>query len=197
MTCTKRGKTRTLALGETFGKDGPGGTAAKNRTSMAEPCASATVKAEGCPKMQTTEFNLETRAFGANPAMMPSPDDDAQLREVLKRCSASTREAAREFRRTGSAAYLPAVVDGLIEHYSGVRNGPPPIDDSLRLVEDLAIDSLTLLEIVYLAEDVLQISIDNVEIRPLRTVGDMKAFLAAKMGRGCPQGLPLTSARSS
>ena len=53
-------------------------------------------------------------------------------------------------------------------------------DDNLRLVEDLAIDSLTMLEIVFMAEDVLQVSIDNEELRPFRTLGDIKRFLAWK-----------------
>jgi acyl carrier protein len=124
-----------------------------------------------------------------------TPEDDAHLRDALKRCSPSTREAASEFRKTGSADCLPAIVDGLIEHYvdPDVRPKLSRPDDRLRLVEDLAIDSLTMLEIVFLAEDVLQISIDNEEIRPFRTVGDVKAFLAAKLGRGCQQGLPLSS----
>jgi acyl carrier protein len=122
-------------------------------------------------------------------------EDDAHLRDALKRCSASTREAASEFRKTGSADYLPAIVDGLIEHYvePDARSKLSRAGDRLRLIEDLAIDSLTMLEIVFLAEEVLQISIDNDEIRPFRTVGDIKVFLAAKLGRRHPQGLALSS----
>jgi 3-hydroxyacyl-[acyl-carrier-protein] dehydratase len=111
-----------------------------------------------------------------------TPADDAHLRDALKRCSPSTREAACAFRRTGSPDHLPAIVHGLIEHYveRGVRAKLARSDDGLRLVEDLAIDSLTMLEIVFLAEDVLQISIDNEELRPFRTVGDVKQFIASK-----------------
>jgi 3-hydroxyacyl-[acyl-carrier-protein] dehydratase len=117
------------------------------------------------------------------------------LHDALKRCSPSTREAAREFRRTGRADYLPVIVDGLIEHYvePDVRAKLSRADDGLRLVEDLAIDSLTLLEIVYLAEDVLQVTIDNDELRPFRTVGDVKDFFAAKLQRVCPRGLAPSS----
>ena len=35
--------------------------------------------------------------------------------------------------------------------------------------------------IVFLAEDVLQVSIDNEELRPFRTVGDIKRFIASKL----------------
>jgi 3-hydroxyacyl-[acyl-carrier-protein] dehydratase len=110
--------------------------------------------------------------------------------DALKRCSPSTREAAREFRRTGNPDRLPAIIDGLIEHYvePEARAKLARGGDSLRLVEDLAIDSLTMLEIVSLAEDVLHITIDNGEIRPFRTVGDIKTFISSKLGRAAPQG---------
>jgi acyl carrier protein len=115
--------------------------------------------------------------------------DDAQLRDTLKRFPLSTREAACEFRRTGSLEQLPAIVHGLIEHYveRDARAKLKRADDGLRLIEDLAIDSLTMLEIVFLAEDVLQISIDNEELRPFRTVGDVKTFIASKLGHGGAQ----------
>jgi acyl carrier protein len=112
-------------------------------------------------------------------------DDDAYLRDALKRCSPSTREAACAFRKTRSPDHLPAIVHGLIEHYveRGARAKLNHADDGIRLVEDLAIDSLTMLEIVFLAEDVLQITIDNEELRPFRTVGDVKNFIASKLAR--------------
>jgi 3-hydroxyacyl-[acyl-carrier-protein] dehydratase len=116
--------------------------------------------------------------------------DEKFVMDALKRCSPSTREAAREFRRTGDPGRLPAIIDGLIAHYvePGARAKLARGDDSLRLAEDLAIDSLTMLEIVSLAEDVLQITIDNGEIRPFRTVGDIKTFVASKLGCAAPHG---------
>jgi acyl carrier protein len=110
--------------------------------------------------------------------------DDDRLRDALKRCSPTTRDAAFAFRRTRGPEHLPAIIHGLIEHYveRGVRAKLKHADDGLRLVEDLAIDSLTMLEIVFLAEDVLQISIDNEELRPFRTLGDIKKFIASKLG---------------
>jgi acyl carrier protein len=112
-------------------------------------------------------------------------NEDVYLRDALKRCSPSTREAACAYRRTRSPDYLPAIVHGLIEHYveRGARAKLSQADDGIRLVEDLAIDSLTMLEIVFLAEDVLQITIDNEELRPFRTVGDVKNFIASKLAR--------------
>jgi len=109
--------------------------------------------------------------------------EEAQLRDALKRCSPATREAALEFRRTGNVDYVPAIIDGLLERYvePDARAKLNGSIDHLRLTEDLAVDSLTLLEIVFLAEEVLQISIDNEDLRPFHTVGDVKRFVTSKL----------------
>src|SRR5580658_189948 len=134
---------------------------------------------------QATDAGPEKNCLSPGQGRVFTPEDDADLRNALKRCSPSTREAACAFRRTGSPDHLPAIVHGLIEHYveRSARAKLTRSGDGLRLVEDLAIDSLTMLEIVFLAEDVLQISIDNEELRPFRTVGDVKTFIASKLAR--------------
>ena len=116
-----------------------------------------------------------------------APEDEATLRESLKRCSPSTFEAAVQFRKTGNAEHVPAVVIGVIERFvePELRTKLKDADDDLRLIEDLAIDSLTMMEIVILVEDVLQMSINNDELRNLRTVGDVKTFIDCKI-RGLP-----------
>jgi acyl carrier protein len=116
-----------------------------------------------------------------------APDDEAALREALKRCSPSTFEAAVQFRKTGNADHMPAVVIGVIERFvePDLRSKLKDGDDDLRLIEDLGIDSLTMMEIVILVEDVLQLSINNDELRNLRTVGDVKTFIDCKI-RGLP-----------
>ena len=92
-----------------------------------------------------------------------------------------------QFRRTGNAEHVPAVVIGVIERFVEpiLRAKLKDADDDLRVMEDLGIDSLTLMEIVILVEDVLQMSINNDELRNLRTVGDVKTFIDCKI-RGLP-----------
>jgi 3-hydroxyacyl-[acyl-carrier-protein] dehydratase len=82
---------------------------------------------------------------------------------------------------------MPAVVIGVIERFvePDLRSKLKDADDDLRLIEDLGIDSLTMMEIVILVEDVLQLSINNDELRNLRTVGDVKTFIDCKI-RGLP-----------
>ena len=117
-----------------------------------------------------------------------TPEDEVALREALKRCSPSTFESAVQFRKTGNPEHLPAVVIGVIERYvePELRVKLKDAADDLRMIEDLGIDSLTMMEIVILVEDVLQMTINNEELRNLRTVGDVKAFIDCKVG-----GLPL------
>ncbi len=116
-----------------------------------------------------------------------APEDEAALREALKRCSPSAFEAAVQFRKTGNPEHVPAVVIGVIERFvePDLRTKLKDADDDLRLIEDLGIDSLTMMEIVILVEDVLQMSINNDELRNLRTVGDVKTFIDCKI-RGLP-----------
>lgn len=133
---------------------------------------------------------LPTSSASKSTATTPKPfgpEDEATLRESLKRCSPSTFEAAVQFRKTANPEHVPAVVIGVIERFvePDLRIKLKDADDDLRLIEDLGIDSLTMMEIVILVEDVLQMSINNEELRNLRTVGDVKTFIDCKI-RGLP-----------
>jgi acyl carrier protein len=121
------------------------------------------------------------------PLKLFTSEDDVNLRESLKRCSAATYEAAAQFRKTRNTEHLPAIVLGIIERYvePELRAKLKDADDDLRVIEDLGIDSLTMMEIVILVEDVLQMSINNEELRYLRTIGDVKTFIGCKV-RGLP-----------
>lgn len=117
------------------------------------------------------------------PAKPFAPEDEVALREALKRCSPSAFESAVQYRKTGNPEHVPAVVIGIIERFvePDLRMKLKDADDDLRLIEDLGIDSLTMMEIVILVEDVLQMSINNDELRNLRTVGDVKTFIDCKI----------------
>jgi len=130
--------------------------------------------------------SVSSKPFATTPKSF-APEDEAALREALKRCSPSTFEAAVQFRKTGNPEHVPAVVIGVIERFvePDLRMKLKDADDDLRLIEDLGIDSLTMMEIVILVEDVLQMSINNDELRNLRTVGDVKTFIDCKI-RGLP-----------
>jgi len=126
-----------------------------------------------------------------SPAKVFTTEDETALREALKRCSPSAVEAALQYRKTLDATHVPAVVIGVIERFvePSLRPKLHTPDDDLRMVEDLGIDSLTMMEIVILVEEVLQMQINNEELRHLRTVGDVKIFIDCKV-RGLPPPKP-------
>jgi len=120
----------------------------------------------------------------------PTPEE-TQLRDSLKRCSPAVIEAAVRFRATKDAELVPTIVLGIIERYleAGAAERLRHADDDVRVIEDLGLDSLTLMEAVILIEEVVQISINNDELRSLRTVGDIKVFIDHKV-RGLPPPQP-------
>jgi acyl carrier protein len=112
-----------------------------------------------------------------------TPEREASLRESLKRCSAATYEAARKFLLTGNPEHLFVLIHGVVERFveRERRAKLKRADDSLRLREDLGIDSLSMIEIVVVAEDVLQITIHNEDLSVLHTLGDIKRLLTGEL----------------
>ncbi|WP_068628648.1 phosphopantetheine-binding protein [Cephaloticoccus primus] len=142
-----------------------------------------------------TDVNASVSPAGNRPAdKQPRPfsaEDEVALRESLKRCSSATLEAALKFLKTGDVEPLPTVVIGVIERFvdPDLRPKLQEGNDELRLIEDLGIDSLTMMEIVILVEETLRMTINNDELRNLRTVGDIKVFIDCK-ARGLPPPQP-------
>lgn len=114
------------------------------------------------------------------PIQSPVMDGETILRDSLRRCSPATVEAAINFRRTGETQYLPVIILGIFERFVEPDLRPRLAagdSDDLRVVEDLGLDSLTMMEIVMLVEEVTQTRIENEELRGLVTIGDIKTFV--------------------
>ncbi|MDR3229569.1 MAG: phosphopantetheine-binding protein [Puniceicoccales bacterium] len=125
----------------------------------------------------------------SNPTPTPPlpQNGEQELRETLKRCSAETIEAAIQFRQAKNPELANAIVVGILARFleREQREKLHGESDYLRLSEDLGVDSLTMVEVVMLVEEVLQISIKNEDLRDLRTIGDVKAYVNA-VARGLP-----------
>ena len=67
------------------------------------------------------DSSLESNRALSGQAKPFSPEDDGYLREALKRCSASTYEAAFQFRKTKNAEHLSAIVLGIIRSVSMLK----------------------------------------------------------------------------
>jgi len=116
----------------------------------------------------------------------PPPEDDPVLRETLKRCSPATYYAACKFRASGDPDALRTVVLGVVERFAdrdrrACLQGDPAGVAALHLREDLGLDSLTMMEVVMIAEEVLGITISNEELTRLRTLGAVQAFIVEKV----------------
>jgi acyl carrier protein len=109
---------------------------------------------------------------------------EQELRNTLKRCSPETVEAAVAFRKTGDTSQLNTIVLGLVERFMEPELRPKlhqPDADDMKILEDLGVDSLTMVELVMLVEETLALTVDNNELRGIKTVGDIKRFVAAKV----------------
>ena len=131
---------------------------------------------------KTVGVSVENREPNA-----PVQSAEQALRDSLKRCSPATVAAALEYRTSRDPQKIPTIIIGIIERFvePDLRPKLQAGDDDLRLIEDLGVDSLTMMEIVILVEEVLQMQINNDELRNLRTVGDIKTFIDCKV-RGLP-----------
>jgi len=115
-------------------------------------------------------------------AARPSGSEEL-LKETLKRCSRETLDAALEYRKTGDVDRVPAIVLGIIERFldpdvaDKLRSG----DKDVRFMEDLGLDSLTMIEAIMMVEESLGVSIKNEELISLRTVGDLEGFIREKI----------------
>ncbi|GAB4243114.1 MAG: hypothetical protein OHK005_07280 [Candidatus Methylacidiphilales bacterium] len=118
---------------------------------------------------------------------MPLTEAEIQtIHQALKRCSPETVEAAIAFRNNNDTSQIPVIVYGVLERFM-----PPEstgklktASDDTRLIEDLGVDSLTMLEVVLAIEEVLGIRIENEELREISTLGQVKAFIAKRIAEG-------------
>ena len=114
-----------------------------------------------------------------------------EIKEELRRCSPETLAAAIRFREQGDQTAIPTVIYGLIERYQPSTATLPLKDanDNTRLVEDLGLDSLSLLEMVFAIEGVLKLQINNEELKEIRTLGKLNQFLRDKLANVAPAAL--------
>ena len=122
---------------------------------------------------------MNTTCFNNLPDTPAARTEESSLAEALRRCPPYAYHAACRFRRTGSPEHVPEVLHGIIERFVDpeLRSKLQQPADHLRLQEDLGLDSLSLMEVIMLTEDVLQVCINSHDLRDLRTLGEIKQFI--------------------
>ncbi|MFI5356822.1 MAG: acyl carrier protein [Opitutales bacterium] len=111
----------------------------------------------------------------------PSPE------EYLKHLPAPIRESYQRFILTGDMAAADEVVLAIVKDHvpaKKVDQIPAELTDQSTLMGDLGIDSVSIADAVFVLEDVFDVSIANKELIRLRTVGDLRSFIRAKLANG-------------
>lgn len=106
-----------------------------------------------------------------------------QITDELLGYEPSCVAAALRYRESGAFADFIAMLPGIIAYHLP-RSAPRPptvLADELRLVQDVGLDSLALTEMAFLLGDLFQLPIETREVFGVTTVGDLKAFLKAKL----------------
>ncbi len=102
-----------------------------------------------------------------------------RLEEELRRAPAGTREALMTYKQTGDLENLERFALGIIARNidDAYNEALQKADDSTRMIDDLGIDSLTMVEIAITLEDALDIEFIVDELRELETLGDIRGYL--------------------
>ncbi len=106
-----------------------------------------------------------------------------RARDQLRGFPDGTLAAAEGFFGAGDLAALDRLVDWVLTHHLPAKPGRPPLGDlpaDSRLVEDIGLDSLAMVEMTFLLEELLGAKFPDDELRQLRTLGDLRAAVRAK-----------------
>ncbi len=108
-----------------------------------------------------------------------------KAKEMLAGYSAETVEAAERFFRGGDAEALDRLVTGVIAYHrpskpdDGAKEGGA-LEGSARLVEDLGFDSLAMVEMSFLLDELLGLKLSDEEMRALRTIDDVRGVVRTR-----------------
>ena len=117
-------------------------------------------------------------------------DTSGQDAYPLRRYPADVRRAGAQLMRgRGDYRTLSTFLVGVLAHHAPVEAGlllEKP-KDSLRLREDLGIDSLSLIEVVFLVEETLRVSVPPESLRHLDTIGQVMGLVATELRLPLPK----------
>ncbi len=101
------------------------------------------------------------------------------LKETLKRCPEGTIEALLNYRAHGDFESLSVFLVGCIKRHTD-EEYQACLDeerDTVSFIDDLGIDSMTMMEVVMMVEECLDIQIDNQDLMNLQTIGELNTYI--------------------
>jgi acyl carrier protein len=98
---------------------------------------------------------------------------------ALKGFPTATVSACQSYFRTGTPADLDAAIIGIVSHLLPKHPGQPApvLAGSSLLVEDLGLDSFTMVEMTFIFEDVFGTPLSQEELVKVRTLTDLLALI--------------------
>jgi acyl carrier protein len=115
----------------------------------------------------------------------PTEEEIEQIRHNFRRCRDGTADAIIELRRSRNLDLIPTIVRGIVWRY--VREETRPLVDSATAetpLVSLGIDSLTMMEIVLDVQDALNVTIEDADLKTMKTIGDVIGFLQKRFAEG-------------
>ena len=124
-----------------------------------------------------------TRFLGSLPV---SPDASAppdRIRQLLRGFPEAAIDACRRFEETGSLAAFDDALCRIIHHHLDQPRAADvaSLPGNTRLVEDLGLDSLTMIEMVFLFEDLFATKIPPEDLTKVVTLEDLRTLLKARL----------------
>jgi len=107
---------------------------------------------------------------------------EEKLREKLEPFPQEFQEIVLAYRRAPSPELLGKIVTGILEYNGGdlFREQRAQKGGAVRLVEDVNLDSLSLVELSFQAEEFLGVIIKLEDFPKIRTLDELQGFLRAK-----------------
>ena len=106
---------------------------------------------------------------------------DEQIKKVnhdFRRCREGTAEAIINLRRTGDTALIPEILRGIVWRYVRPEARDEVEKASLETsLSALGMDSLMMLEVVLDVQDALDVTVEDAELRRVKTFKDISDLL--------------------
>lgn len=118
--------------------------------------------------------------------MPESPESPKKTEDALRGFPPATIEACLAYRANGDPAALETAITGIVEHLLPKRPAQPvsSFPGSALLVEDLGLDSFTMVEMTFIFEDVFGAPLAQEELIKVRTLDDLRSLIQRSLPPG-------------